>query len=234
MRQTQPRQKTKFEELELEKKSLQRSLIEIYMPYAIIFIIISFIIGMSFYFSGYSKYVGGKPMERIDVTILKMCYNTINDDNRRLFNRNNWEIYAKQINGTHTCNIKTGYNLPKKSDCTKLFSDRFAVGTNHSVYYNDFNDTCITFAHANALSSIGFAFFLITVVLIALTYIYRKELNDFIEKDEEKRNHIRFRIQVIDVEIEEENNRINREKQRIEQIVRNNNAVANGIQFRQI
>jgi len=230
------RQKTKLEQLRDNKRSYKDSLDETHMPHAIIWIVITFIIGMSCYFSGYSKYVGGKLMEHIDVTILKMCYNNIKDkykDDDHPFKRNHWEIYAKEINGKHSCNIKTGYNLPKKSDCTKLFSNRFAVGTNHSVYYNDANNTCMTFTQANTLSIIGFTFFLVTAISIILTCIYQKELNDFIIKDENKRNDIQLRIQEIDVEIQEENNRINSERQRIRQIVQNNNAVANGTAPRQ-
>jgi hypothetical protein len=211
-------EQTPLQKLESSKRSYEFDLIETYMPSAIILVIIFFIIGMSCYFSGYSKYVGGKPMKHIDVTILKMCYNS----NDRTFD--DWEIYARQINGGKTCNIKTGYDLNKKSDCTKLFSNRFAVGSNHTVYYNEFNDTCMTYTQANTLSIIGFIFFMFVVISMILICIYSKELNEFIINDDRERERIRFRIQEINVEIQEEYDKINDHRTRIRTIVENNNS----------
>lgn len=126
-----------------------------------VILIFTFIIGMSCYFSGYSEYIGGKPMESILVKIEKVCYKTDNSY---------WEIYSKEVNGGHRCNIKTADLVFSKETCEDYYSEKFAVGTTHNVYYNPTNGVCLTYKKASVISIVGFVFLILTVVI----YVYVK------------------------------------------------------------
>ena len=201
----------KIEQFNKRKNTLKNSIKLKTIDYVISCTIICFIIGLSCYFSGYSKQIGGKIMKQINVVVIKLCF---------IDNNNDYEgMYVKQINGQIneriTCNVKTGYTFDTIEQCKKILSDKYYVGSNHTVYYNKINDICLTHTEANTISIVGFIFIIFTCVLYLTACIFYKKLNVNWYSDEkiiEMQNELKeieLNLLKINKYIEEENNKIN-------------------------
>ena len=175
----------KIKKYETKKKYEQNALDQTYEYKINQIIIILFIVGILCYFSGNSKMVGGRIFKHINVTVTKLC-NMNNDDDMIDIE----PIISKQINGDISCNVKTGYYFDSSLDCNNKLSDKYYIGSNHSVYYDSFNKTCMTYSEANTISFVGFLFLVLTAVLVGCKQIFKTQLKMKIINNERKINKI--------------------------------------------
>ncbi len=172
------------------------------IPSMFVIILFLFIIGCSFYFSGWSNIVGGIKVAKEIFEVTQLC--EYNDDNTHIvygyFNISN---SAK----THKCELMTGYSFTGRKECLNKFENKYSIGSLHNIYYdhgalNNLN-RCITIPEANTLAIIGFSFWILTAILFVFTVFlwapadYKSTIN---KNELYKTNFDLFKNKLLDLE----------------------------------